>query len=159
VLPRPAAGRRLAPGAGLLRRRRRARPADPVQLRAGGRGGRRLPRGTRRGAVRHPRRRRPRRRPRSDRAGAALPGAPADHRRAVPRRELVAPRSPGVATPGLDHPNEALTVWTPKRVLLLASGFVLFFAAYAGYARVLGGIDGLPALPDQYLPPVPGTGR
>jgi len=51
--------------------------------------------------------------------------------------------------------SEALTMWTPKRVVLLASGFVVFCAAYAGYAQVLGGIDGLPALPDAYLPPSP----
>ena len=44
-LPRPAAGRRLAPRAGLLRRRRPAGPAAAAQLRPGRRGGRRLPRG------------------------------------------------------------------------------------------------------------------
>jgi len=46
-------------------------------------------------------------------------------------------------------------VWTPKRVLLLASGFVVFFAAYTGYAQVLGGIDGLPALPPALEPREP----
>jgi hypothetical protein len=48
-------------------------------------------------------------------------------------------------------------VWTPKRVVLLASGFVLFCAAYVGYAEVLGGIDGLPALPECYWPGEPPT--
>ena len=43
-------------------------------------------------------------------------------------------------------------MWTPKRVLLLALGFVVFCAAYVGYAEVLGSIDGLPALPDRYRP-------
>jgi lipopolysaccharide export system protein LptA len=49
-------------------------------------------------------------------------------------------------------------VWTPKRVLLLASGFVVFCAVYVGYAQVLGGIDGLPALPPKYwrVDPSPG---
>ena len=49
-------------------------------------------------------------------------------------------------------------MWTPKRVLLLAGGFVLFLGAYLVYAFFLGGIDGLPALPVAYLPiegPVP----
>jgi hypothetical protein len=43
-------------------------------------------------------------------------------------------------------------VWTPKRVLLLVSGFVLLLAAYWAYAHFLGGIDGLPALPEEYEP-------
>jgi hypothetical protein len=47
---------------------------------------------------------------------------------------------------------EAQTVWTPKRVLLLAAGFVLLFGAYEVYAHFLP-IDGLPQLPDIYLPP------
>ena len=46
-------------------------------------------------------------------------------------------------------------MWTPKRVVLLASGFILFCAAYVGYAKVLGSIDGLPALPERYWPNVP----
>lgn len=46
-------------------------------------------------------------------------------------------------------------MWTPKRVVLLASGFVLFCAAYAAYAQVLGGIDGLPTLPEKYIPGKP----
>ncbi len=44
-------------------------------------------------------------------------------------------------------------MWTPKRIGLLVAGFVLFLAGYAAYARFLGGIDGLPALPDQYAEP------
>src|SRR5262249_7432554 len=49
--------------------------------------------------------------------------------------------------------NEGLTVWTPKRLVLLASGFAVFFAAYFGYAiSFLGGIDGLPPLPSIYWP-------
>jgi lipopolysaccharide export system protein LptA len=43
-------------------------------------------------------------------------------------------------------------VWTPKRILLLAIGFALFFAAYMVYAHFLGGINGLPPLPDDYGP-------
>ncbi len=46
-------------------------------------------------------------------------------------------------------------MWTPKRVLLLALGFVVFCTAYVGYAEVLGSIDGLPALPEQYWPGSP----
>ncbi len=46
-------------------------------------------------------------------------------------------------------------MWTPKRVLLLASGFVVFCAAYATYAECLGGIDGLPSLPSVYWPEGP----
>jgi lipopolysaccharide export system protein LptA len=42
-------------------------------------------------------------------------------------------------------------VWTPKRVVLLAVGFVMFFSGYAVYANFLGGIDGLPPLPEEYL--------
>jgi lipopolysaccharide export system protein LptA len=46
--------------------------------------------------------------------------------------------------------EEGNTVWTPKRVMLLVSGFVVFLAGYVLYARYLGGIDGLPALPECY---------
>ncbi|HJT78771.1 MAG TPA: hypothetical protein VJ739_16320, partial [Gemmataceae bacterium] len=42
-------------------------------------------------------------------------------------------------------------MWTPKRILLLVLGFVLFVSGYAVYARFFGGIDGLPALPEMYL--------
>jgi len=42
-------------------------------------------------------------------------------------------------------------VWTPKRILLLAVGFVLFTLAYILYsATSLGRINTLPPLPDQY---------
>lgn len=43
-------------------------------------------------------------------------------------------------------------MWTPKRILLLAIGFAVFFAAYMVYAHFLGGINGLPPLPDEYGP-------
>ena len=43
-------------------------------------------------------------------------------------------------------------MWTPRRVLLLASGFAVFLAGYLGYAYVLGGIDGLPPLPEALWP-------
>ena len=43
-------------------------------------------------------------------------------------------------------------MWNPKRILLLIAGFGLFFAGYLVYARFLGGIDGLPPLPQAYLP-------
>ena len=45
-----------------------------------------------------------------------------------------------------------MTVWTPKRVLLLFVGFAVFIAAYLTYAQFLGGIDGLPQLPEHYRP-------
>jgi hypothetical protein len=47
--------------------------------------------------------------------------------------------------------QEEPTVWTPKRIVLLTVGFVVFFLSYAGYSSLLGGIDGLPPLPDCYL--------
>jgi hypothetical protein len=43
-------------------------------------------------------------------------------------------------------------VWTPKRIFLLALGFALLFASFLVYAHYLGGIDGLPPLPEAYLP-------
>ena len=42
-------------------------------------------------------------------------------------------------------------MWNPKRVLLLAMGFALFFTAYLVYAYFLGGINGLPPLPADYV--------
>jgi hypothetical protein len=46
-------------------------------------------------------------------------------------------------------------VWTPKRIILLASGFMLFFAAYVAYAATyFGRIDSLPPLPDADKPRV-----
>jgi hypothetical protein len=44
-------------------------------------------------------------------------------------------------------------VWTPRRVLLLLAGLLGFGATYAGYARFLGSVDGLPNLPEKYYPP------
>jgi lipopolysaccharide export system protein LptA len=43
-------------------------------------------------------------------------------------------------------------VWTPKRIVLLAVGVVLFVSGYLVYGRFLGSIDGLPPLPDEYHP-------
>lgn len=44
-------------------------------------------------------------------------------------------------------------MWTPKRVVLLTLCFVAVFAAYLGYAySSVGGIDGLPPLPEIYWP-------
>lgn len=43
-------------------------------------------------------------------------------------------------------------MWTPRRVLLLLAGAAVFVAGYLGYARLMGGIDGLPQLPAAYLP-------
>ena len=42
-------------------------------------------------------------------------------------------------------------MWTPRRVLLLILGVVLFGAAFGVYLRFLGWIDGLPQLPDEFL--------
>src|SRR5947209_14529572 len=42
-------------------------------------------------------------------------------------------------------------MWTPRRLLLLLLGLAFFGTAYAVYARFLGGIDGLPLLPEDYL--------
>src|SRR5438445_2779467 len=44
-------------------------------------------------------------------------------------------------------------MWTPRRVALLLCGMVLFFAAYFGYARALGWLDGLPQIPPKYTIP------
>lgn len=57
-------------------------------------------------------------------------------------------------------------MWTPKRLLILLGGTVLFMGVFAIYAYFLGGIDGLPLLPIDYLrgeiepptPPVPPVG-
>lgn len=40
-------------------------------------------------------------------------------------------------------------MWTPKRILLLVLGFVVFCFAYGVYAYFLGGVDGLPPLPPE----------
>jgi hypothetical protein len=43
-------------------------------------------------------------------------------------------------------------VWTPKRILLLVTGVAIFATAFFAYNRVLGGIDGLPPLPESCFP-------
>ncbi len=42
-------------------------------------------------------------------------------------------------------------MWTPRRVLLLLVGTLLFGGVYGAYAYALGWIDGLPQLPDRML--------
>jgi lipopolysaccharide export system protein LptA len=44
-------------------------------------------------------------------------------------------------------------VWTPKRILLLVLGFLVFSFLYGIYAHFLGGVDGLPPLPADCLAP------
>lgn len=44
-------------------------------------------------------------------------------------------------------------MWTPRRILLVILGLFGFSAVYMLYARVLGGIDGLPELPAAFLTP------
>ena len=41
-------------------------------------------------------------------------------------------------------------MWTPKRVLLLSAGMLVFLASYAVYAFFLGVIDGMPPLPAEF---------
>ncbi|HZT80599.1 MAG TPA: hypothetical protein VFA26_10265, partial [Gemmataceae bacterium] len=48
-------------------------------------------------------------------------------------------------------------MWTPKRIVLLASGFALLLTVYFVYSHFLGGIDGLPPLPEPYFPPPGGV--
>lgn len=43
-------------------------------------------------------------------------------------------------------------MWTPKRIVMLAASFGLFMGFYFVYAYFLGGIDGLPPLPEHYKP-------
>src|SRR5262249_39667594 len=44
-------------------------------------------------------------------------------------------------------------MWNTRRIVLLVIGFAFYLTGYLLYARgFLGGIDGLPALPDIYLP-------
>ncbi len=43
-------------------------------------------------------------------------------------------------------------MWTPRRLLLLVTGCILFGSGYAVYGYCLGRIDGLPPLPERYLP-------
>ena len=42
-------------------------------------------------------------------------------------------------------------MWTPRRVLVLFGGLLLFGGVYGVYARVLGWVDGLPPLPAKML--------
>ncbi len=43
-------------------------------------------------------------------------------------------------------------MWTPRRIVLLAMGYLFVLAGYLGYTlSSLGGIDGLPTLPAHYL--------
>ena len=42
-------------------------------------------------------------------------------------------------------------MWTTKRLLLLFVGFGAFFSFYVVYAFYLGGIDGLPPLPEDWI--------
>src|SRR5262245_30559847 len=42
-------------------------------------------------------------------------------------------------------------MWTPRRVVLLLAGLLLFGGAYGVYARVLGWLDGLPQVPAKFL--------
>jgi len=41
-------------------------------------------------------------------------------------------------------------VWTPKRILILVGGVLLFGSGFLVYSLFLGGFDGLPALPAEY---------
>jgi lipopolysaccharide export system protein LptA len=44
-------------------------------------------------------------------------------------------------------------MWTPKRIMMLGTAFVLSFFVYLGYGYTsFGRMDGLPPLPDGYLP-------
>src|SRR5437762_826932 len=43
-------------------------------------------------------------------------------------------------------------MWTSKRVLLAALGVVMFATSYVVYAAQMGGIDGLPPLPEAFFP-------
>lgn len=43
-------------------------------------------------------------------------------------------------------------MWTPKRVILFVCGFMTLLVGYFIYARYLGGINGLPPLPEIYWP-------
>lgn len=41
-------------------------------------------------------------------------------------------------------------MWTPKRILILIGTLILFLTGFSVYAYFLGGIDGLPPLPDEW---------
>ncbi|HEY3788857.1 MAG TPA: hypothetical protein VGL71_08385, partial [Urbifossiella sp.] len=47
-------------------------------------------------------------------------------------------------------------MWTPRRVLLLLGGILLFSGVYGSYSRFLGWLDGLPQLPAKMLDSSPG---
>ena len=47
-------------------------------------------------------------------------------------------------------------MWTPRRVLLLLGGLLLFSGVYGSYSRLLGWLDGLPQLPAKMLDSTPG---
>ena len=46
-------------------------------------------------------------------------------------------------------------MWTPRRVVLLLGGVLLFAGAYGFYAHCLGWLDGLPQLPERLLAKAP----
>jgi lipopolysaccharide export system protein LptA len=49
-------------------------------------------------------------------------------------------------------------MWTPKRIILLVGWSTFFICFYFGSSFLLGGIDGLPPLPDRFKPiPFPGA--
>ncbi len=50
-------------------------------------------------------------------------------------------------------------MWTPRRVLLLLGGTLLFAGIYLSYSRFLGWLDGLPQLPAAFLEASSGTYR
>lgn len=45
-------------------------------------------------------------------------------------------------------------MWTPRRILLVVAGMLIFGGAFGVYATFLGWIDGLPALPQVYTQPM-----
>lgn len=50
-------------------------------------------------------------------------------------------------------------MWTTKRLLQVLAGFAVFFSAYLVYSVYLGGIDGLPPLPEECFPGKQATTR
>src|SRR5262245_55352757 len=52
----------------------------------------------------------------------------------------------------VDLHQGVFAVWTPKRVLILALGLLTFLVGYSIYSYFLGGIDGLPPLPEAFKP-------
>ena len=43
-------------------------------------------------------------------------------------------------------------MWSPRRVLLMVVGLIVFLAGFRVYGHFLGGIDGLTPLPEDYWP-------